>query len=410
MKTYLTYLTSIALFCCCTLFAQKPVQTYKRLQVNGSHVTAENGEKISLAGMSLFWSIAGDVTDFYNAETIEFLANNWGVSIIRAAMGVNESWDGGRGYIDNPSLQKAKIKKVIDAAIANDIYVIVDWHSHDAENYTTQAVQFFSEIAEEYGDNDHIIYEIYNEPIWQPWSTIKSYSETVIAAIRAKDPDNLIIVGSREWSQRVDEAAANPISDSNLAYTLHFYAGTHKQSLRDRAAQAMRDGIAIFVTEWGTVSADGNGGVDTAETDQWVKFMQDNFISHANWSVSDKNESSGIILSGKGINGLKNGELSTSGEILKDLISDQRSTLSTNDFNFANNTLTVFPNPTSDIVTIPNELKNEQFMIADLSGTVLESFSSENETISFSKYPAGIYILQLRKEGKVISSGLVMKN
>ncbi|WP_350340215.1 cellulase family glycosylhydrolase [Paraflavitalea speifideaquila] len=36
-----------------------------------------------------------------------------------------------RGYINQPDWSKATIKAVIDAAIKEGIYVIVDWHSHN---------------------------------------------------------------------------------------------------------------------------------------------------------------------------------------------------------------------------------------------------------------------------------------
>jgi hypothetical protein len=56
----------------------------------------------------------------------------------------------------------------------------------------------------------------------------------VIAAIRAIDPDNLIVVGSPAWSQDVDVASDNPITGyENIAYALHFYSGTHGEVLRD---------------------------------------------------------------------------------------------------------------------------------------------------------------------------------
>lgn len=372
-------------------------------------MTAENGEKISLAGMSLFWSTAEDVTNFYNAETIDFLADEWEIDIIRTAMGVKESWDGGRGYVDSPDTQKEMIKNVIDAAIANDIYVIVDWHTHYAENYIDEAVTFFSEISEEYGHNDHIIYEIYNEPIWQSWTTIKSYAETVIDAIREKDPDNLIIVGSREWSQRVDEAAADPIEDDNVAYTIHFYAGTHGQFLRDRASQAMEDGIPIFVTEWGTVSADGNGGVNTSETNAWIEFMKDNHISHANWSVGDKNESSAIINVNKGIHGLKNDDLTTSGILVKSIIQDQEVTLSVADIEKYQSNMTFYPNPTNGLVTISENLKDYEYRIVNALGQRMTNSASNTSTIDLSDYAKGIYILALIKDGKTVKKELLIK-
>ncbi len=319
-----TFLVLFLLVFSQSIDAQSIVSKHGRLRVKGNKVVNKNNEAISLAGNSLFWSNAGDSADFYNAQTVQVLNDEWNSDIVRVAMGVKESWDGGTGYINSPNLQMTKIRKVIDAAIAEGMYVIIDWHTHDAENYTSRAAGFFKEVARLYGNKDNIIYEVYNEPIKQSWGTIKSYSETVIQAIRSEDPDNLIIVGTPTWSQDVDKAAANPIKDNNTAYTLHFYSGTHKQWLRDKAAKAMQDGIALFVTEWGAVNADGDGAADKAETQKWIDFMKKNGISHANWSVSDKNEGASIVSPGKGVNGLANNNLTATGTYIKGLIKNNK--------------------------------------------------------------------------------------
>ncbi|WP_116108803.1 cellulase family glycosylhydrolase [Lewinella sp. IMCC34191] len=308
--------------------AQGIVSEYGRLQVDGNRIDGADGNPVSLAGNSFFWSNAGDTYDYYQAAAVDHLATEWGSDLVRAAIGVKESWDAGRGYVDSPQLQLAKARTIIDAAIANDIYVIVDWHTHEAERYQSEAITFFTDIARLYGDRDNIIYEVYNEPINQSWGTIKNYAEAVIAAIRAEDPDNLIVVGTPFYSQRVGQAAANPIQDNNVAYTLHFYAGTHGDGLRNEAQGALDSGIPLFVTEWGSVDASGKGAPDVAATEAWMDFLRANDLSHANWSVADKVEDPGaafpsgasIVEPGAGLDGLLNDQLSAAGDLVKPII------------------------------------------------------------------------------------------
>ena len=270
------------------------------LVVQGNKVTA-NGQPANLAGMSLFWSNTGwGGEKYYNAQTVAWLKSDWKANLIRVAVGVEES-----GGLLTDSSNKTRAMTVIDAAIANNMYVIIDWHTHTAENNKAAAITFFKEMATKYGNYNNVIYEVYNEPLQVSWSNvIKPYATDVIKEIRAIDPDNLIIVGTPTWSQDVDVASQDKITAySNIAYTLHFYAGTHKQSLRDKAQTALNNGIALFVTEWGSVNADGNGAVNTAETNAWLSFLKTNGISHANWALNDKAEGSSALVPNASANG-----------------------------------------------------------------------------------------------------------
>ncbi len=285
------------------------------LVVQGNKVTA-NGQPANLSGMSLFWSNTGwGGEKYYNAQVVSWLKSDWKANLIRVAMGVEDTG----GYLTDSS-NKTRATTVVDAAIANNMYVIIDWHTHHAEDNKAAAIAFFKEMATKYGNYNNVIYEVYNEPLNISWSgVLKPYATDVIKEIRAIDPDNLIIVGTPNWSQDVDVAANDPITAySNIAYTLHFYAGTHKQSLRDKAQTALNRGIALFVTEWGSVNADGAGAVDTTETNTWLSFLKTNGISNANWALNDKAEGSSALVPNASANGgWTSAQLTASGTLVR---------------------------------------------------------------------------------------------
>jgi endoglucanase len=278
-----------------------PVEKFGALKVTGNRITDKNGQHVQLRGVSLFWSQW--IGKFYNEDAVQWLVKDWNINVIRVAMAVDH-----RGYATNRSEQE-KALRVIDAAIKEGIYVIVDFHIHDGNKYVTEAKEFFGMIAQRYGQH-------------HSWSeVIKPYHEAVIETIRKFDPDNLIVCGTRTWSQRVDEASLNPVRGSNIAYALHFYASTHKQELRDAAKRAMDNGVALMVTEYGTCESTGNGFIDKKEMETWWKFMDENKLTHCNWSVADKKESASILNPGaKAEGGWSDDDLTTSGRMVREEI------------------------------------------------------------------------------------------
>lgn len=272
----------------------------------------QNGDPIQLRGMSthgLQW-----YPEILNDNAFSALSNDWGSNVIRLAMYVAEN-----GYASNPEVIKQRVYDGINLAIANDMYVIVDWHvltpgDPNAEVYSG-AMEFFKEISDAYPNDPHIIYELANEPnSGSPgvtndangWAAVKSYAEPIIKMLRDKGNKNIIIVGSPCWSQRPDLAADNPIIDAenNIMYAAHFYTGTHKVSadsidrgnVMSNVRYALENGVAVFATEWGTSQASGDGGPYLNEADEWLEFLNENNISWCNWSLTNKNEVSGAFI------------------------------------------------------------------------------------------------------------------
>lgn len=271
----------------------RPVDIHGQLSVKGSQLVDKDGVPIQLKGMSshgLQW-----FGSYANKQSMKYLNDELGQTVFRAAMYTAEG-----GYLSNPSL-KYKVFEIVDAAIELGIYVIVDWHILQDRNplwNKDKAKSFFDEVSKKYKNIPNVIYEIANEPNGNDvkwWNAIKPYAQELIPVIRRNSPNAIIIVGTGSWSQEVNHAADNPIDADNIMYALHFYAGSHGQWLRDRARDAMTKGIALFVTEWGTMDSSGRGGINYFQSDLWVKFMADNKISWANWSLSNSYDSHAIL-------------------------------------------------------------------------------------------------------------------
>jgi endoglucanase len=291
--------------------------------VNGATLVNKNGVPVALHGMSLFWSQWGG--SFYTEPCVRWLRDDWKCSVVRAACGIDTI----TGYLKNPQVEYAKVTRVIDAAIALGMYVIVDWHDHTAERHVAEARAFFAAVAQAYGQTPNVIYEVYNEPLQVSWTgVVKPYADSVIRTIRQYDPDNLIVVGTPTWSQDVDVAARTPLTDPNVAYALHFYTGTHRQQLRDKAVAALNAGAPLMVTEFGISEASGNGVIDSAETARWWAFIDQHGLSTCNWSIIDKNETSAALKPGASPNGgWTAADLSASGTILRARIRTLNDTL-----------------------------------------------------------------------------------
>jgi endoglucanase len=266
--------------------ADTPVGIHGQLAVSGTKIVDQNGNPFQLKGPSSMW-LNWETTGYAeNMTGLQWLRDNWNAKLIRAAMGITPNG----AYLTNANKAKSQVKQVVQNAIDLGLYVIIDWHEETAQDHQAQAIAFFTEMAQTYGSYPNVIYETFNEPLNVDWtSVLKPYHQAVVAAIRAVDPDNIIVLGTPNWSQYVDMAALNPLVGTNLMYTLHFYSCTHTQWLRDRGDTALAAGLPIFVTEWGATNADGGvtGTLCLDEAQLWHDWMNRNGISWAAWKLDD---------------------------------------------------------------------------------------------------------------------------
>jgi endoglucanase len=288
MKKEIKLLFVTLLLMCCLSNAQF-VKKHGQLSVQGTQLVDKNNKPVVLRGMSFGWHSMWP--RFYNEKAVDWLKKDFHCNVVRAAMGIEL---GKMAYIKEPQFSKDKIEAVIKGAIKSDIYVIIDWHSHNVN--LDEAKIFFNEMSEKYSKYPNIIYEIFNEPDHETWPEVKNYAEEVIKVIRNNDPKNIILVGSPHWDQDVNLPAADPILGyDNIMYTMHFYAATHGKELRDRTDEAIKSGLPIFISESAGMEATGDGPLNMKAWQEYIDWMETRKLSWVTWSVSDKDETCSIL-------------------------------------------------------------------------------------------------------------------
>ena len=295
-------------------YEDTPYGKHGALYVDGLQIKDAGGEPFTLRGASthgMHWD-AGET--FLNKTAFQNLRDEWGVNMVRLVNYVTQG-----GYTEG---SKEKLDNHIQQGVSDltdlGMYAIIDWHIHNEDPNTTKtkAIEFFDMYSKKYKDQSNIIYEICNEPTNTPWNQIRPYAVEVVNTIRANDPDAIIIVGTNTWSQDVDAVATDggKIDDPNVMYTIHFYSGTHGDSLREKVRTALNAGTPVFCTEFGVCDASGNGGFDLEEADSWIDFFEEKGISYCCWSLSKKDESASMLSPKTSkINGFTNEDLGATG-------------------------------------------------------------------------------------------------
>ena len=298
-----------------------PFANHGALHVNGAYLYDKNNKKYQLYGMSTHGiNFGNDFSRYVNKNAFQTLRDDWNINCVRLVLYPRDY----NGYCNGGN--KSELKKIvcngIDWATELGMYVIVDWHVHQYRPSETQsdAISFLDEISKKYSKYENVLYEICNEPTNSPWnSEIKPYAEKVIPVIRKNAPNAVVLVGTDTWSQDIEGPLSNPLSYKNVMYVFHFYANTHKDSYRTRVENAIKKGLPIFITEFGTCDASGNGGFNSAESKKWFELCKKYSISHMNWSLSNKAETASAISSScSKTGGWTYSDLTQSGKLIYD--------------------------------------------------------------------------------------------
>lgn len=281
------------------------IAEYGRLKLVGNQLSSSDGKPVQLRGWSSFgWM--NQWGDCHSEGAIQQM-KTWGASIYRGAMYVNEG-----GYNnDKPGFTQIT-KDLIDLTARYKMYYLCDWHvltpGNPNDGSYSDAANYFREISSYVKQKGytHVLYEICNEPNGCSWSDIKTYADKVIPVIQDNDPEAIIVVGTPQWDQLIDQAQNDPITKygNYLMYSFHFYSCSHMQFM-PKLESAARN-IPVFISEWGI--AEFSGGEGTRDVAQSCISAADNLMNVANgsngqkiswccWSFGQKNEQASAVMS-----------------------------------------------------------------------------------------------------------------
>lgn len=289
-----------------------------KLKVVGGQLT--DGEKpVRLFGMSthgIAW-----YPEYVCEETFNALKEEWQTNCVRITMYTAEF----RGYCMGGDKQhlKSVIEKGVGIAEKLDMYVIIDWHvlsDQDPMVYVDEAEEFFGDMARRFADKTNVIYEICNEPNGSgTWNRITEYSNRIIPTIRKHSPDAVVIIGTPNWSQDIHCALDEPLEQDNIMYSLHFYAATHKRTLRQRLERCINAGLPVFINEFNLCEASGKGDIDHNETNEWFELIDRSGLSCVCWCLSNNGDTCAVFSQNcKKLSHWEDSDIKESGRIIRD--------------------------------------------------------------------------------------------
>ena len=169
------------------------------------------------------------------------------------------------------------LRPAVDYARTKNLYAIIDYHQIDNAVTGTSAADattFWTDVAAQFASYTNVFYEPFNEPIdtSATWATFKPIVQGWIDTIRAKAPNNIIIVPSMSWDQKPGDATASPPTGTNLMYTAHIYPGNWSTGFMTQVSAAVGR-APIFVTEWGYIIS-SQTGVPYTNSSTWGTTFQ----------------------------------------------------------------------------------------------------------------------------------------
>ncbi len=292
--------------------AASPTAALPGLSISGLNIVA-NGQPIRLRGVNMadpFW--ARD-PNFYNYSLADYttLSQTWHANVVRISIFPTQ-WKN----MDRPTLL-AGLSSEINAALDSGMYVIISYHvigwpdgysqpaypGNPADTYDSSmsvATSFWTQMAQIYGADTRIIFDLWNEPVHDAmdyvgsdpnpyWAPLKAYYETLIQTVRSNGGQNIIIATGNRWASWLVGIKDNPLADSNVIYAYHKYSinGLNTPAEWDKDMGGLLGVKPVIVSEWGYEDVDVSNptwpGSEASYGDPFTQWMDSHNLSSLAW-------------------------------------------------------------------------------------------------------------------------------
>jgi len=236
------------------------------LSVQGAKIVNAKGYVVQLKG----FAIAGAYPGMTQA-LIQHFKNDWNITVLRLPLLTNENsgticWTVGNIAINSSNeAYLAAADSVLKWCEENHIYVLFDgWHEGGQGQtvaHFSSTVAAWSIMANRYKNQDHIMWEIFNEPHDVAWTTWVPMANQLIDTIVKYNPvSKVIVAGTANWCQQADIQEAK-FNYDQVVYSWHPYEDVYPgigQALWDQEFGYIdTSGVApVMATEWGLPPGD----------------------------------------------------------------------------------------------------------------------------------------------------------
>ncbi len=237
---------------------------YGPLSISKNQIYSADTVPVSLKGVVLIDPYFLFEFEDFDKLALQVLVDEWNVNIVRIPVHP-DLYQHNLGYLEK------YVDPIVAWAKELEIYILLGYHAHG--NIRTGASElpvwkdtppwrgnpfnanrelahkYSKEAAERYKDDFHVLYSIFNEPVFIDWSTWKQEAEALIDVIRNVQPEAIVMVSGVNWGYDLSEALIRPIPCEGVIYETHPYPWSGNNWTVWTAELALR--YPVFLGEWG---------------------------------------------------------------------------------------------------------------------------------------------------------------